>query len=301
MENIKKSFTKNFLPILIASVIFSVISAVFSVLGGFGSLLDLILTPPLYIGFYSFLFRRMEDEAPEISSVFKFYRSGKSWWKSFCMFSLGGIIVGAALFLLVIFLILCVFAGSITDVGDGIGMIFFMVFLVILGLIFFILMPFLYAKNPHIGIGDALSKSFRYGLKYLWVFLAIYIVIGAIGISLLVFDNGLKSVEDFLAYAQEVSNTQQYNQSGSFFSIFVNFITKAFSMWAHFTAAYIIIEREKIFDRNYDYYSTAGNVVDVFEKGAGTAQNVPYNIGGNYVNTQNTFDGNDGSGEETDK
>lgn len=250
MEKIKRSFTRNFLAILIAAAVLLVISAVLSVLGGFGSLLDLILTPPLYVGFYSFLFKRMEDENPDISSIFSFYKSGGTWWRSFCMNNLGGIILGTAL---VIFVIMFGVSGVLRDMESYMFSVIVFVFLAIIGINLFLFMSYLYAKAPYIGVGDALSRSFKLGLKYLFVFAAIDIVIGMARIGFFILDIGVSSVEEFIEYAQQVGRTMQYSQSGSFLSIFVDLITTAFSMWANFTAVYIIIEREKIFDGNYDY------------------------------------------------
>ena len=303
MEKIKKSFTRNFLPILIAAAVLLLISAVFSVLGGFGSLLNLILTPPLYVGFYSFLFKRMEDENPDISSIFSFYKSGGTWWRSFCMTNLGGIILGTAL---VIFVIMFVVSGVLRDVESYMFTTIIFVFLAIISINLFLFMPYLYAKAPYIGIGDALSRSFKLGLKYLFVFAAIDIVIGAVRIGFFILDIGVSSAEEFIEYAQQVGRTMQYSQSGSPLSILVDLITTAFSMWANFTAVYIIIEREKIFDGNYDYYDTAENFVDVFEKGiqnieakgVEAAKNAAYNIGGSYVYNQDTTVENDGGEEE---
>ncbi|MDE6709295.1 MAG: hypothetical protein K2J76_02260 [Oscillospiraceae bacterium] len=248
MEKIKKSFTRNFLPIFIAAAVFWIFSAVFSVMGSFGSLLESILMSPIYVGLYSFLFKRMEDENPDISLAFSFYKSGSTWWKSFWVYNLGGTILGV---LLVILLIMCVSSGFLLDLV----FILITVFLVLIGLIFFILMPYLYAKAPYIGIGDALEKSFKFGFKYMYVFFAIYLIIGAVRIGFFILDMRVSSAEDFIEYVQQVGRTMQYSQSGSFLSIFVDLITTAFSMWANFTAAYIIIEREKIFDGNYNYIS----------------------------------------------
>lgn len=256
MQKIKMSFIKCFPAVLIAAAVFLVVSTVFSALGHFGSLVDLIVTSPIYVGFYSFLFKRIEDENPKISTVFDFYRSGSSWWKSFCMYALGAIILLVILvILLILFAVLMVYSRA--DMENIVAPIGVILLLACIGRSLFRLMPYLYAKNTNIGIGEAMRKSVKFGLKYLFVFLAIYIVIGAVKMGFLLINFDFDNFETFVAQVKE------YNQSVRPLSMLMKWLTSAVSMWANFTAAYIIMGREKIFDENdgveenYDYYDTA--------------------------------------------
>lgn len=249
MEKIKKSFTRNFLPIFIAAAVFWIISAVLSLFGGFGSLLKLILTPPLYVGLYSFLFKRMEDKNPNISSIFSFYESCGTWWKSFCMENLGSISLA--------FLLIVVATGLLATVENDIqsymkeiivAIIVLYVFL-IFGVALFQLMPYLYARNINVGIADAFMISVRYGFKYVLVFMAINIVIPAASIGFITAAAHL-SFDDLDVLLEQL---KAYNNSINFFDVFFTVILSTVSMWADFTAVYIIMEREKIFDGEYDY------------------------------------------------
>lgn len=249
MEKIKKSFIRNFLPILIAAAVFWVISAVLSLFGGFGSLLKLILTPPLYVGLYSFLFKRMEDENPNISSVFSFYESGGTWWKSFCMENLGGISL-AFLIIVIAIGLLAVVANDIESYMKGTVVVVIILYVFLLfGTALFQLMPYLYARNTNIGIGDAFLISIKYGLKYVLVFMVTDIVISAASFGFITFAAHL-NFDDFDALLEQL---KAYSSSIHFFDVFFTVILSAVSMWVDFTAVYIILEREKIFDGEYDY------------------------------------------------
>lgn len=249
MEKIKKSFIRNFLPILIAAAVFWVISTVLSLFGGFGSLLKLILTPPLYVGLYSFLFKRMEDENPNISSVFSFYESGGTWWKSFCMENLGGISL-AFLIIVIAIGLLAMVANDIESYMKGTVVVVIVLYVFLLfGTALFQLMPYLYARNTNIGIGDAFLISIKYGLKYVLVFMVTDIVISAASFGFITFAAHL-SFDDFDALLEQL---KAYSSSIHLFDVFFTVILSAVSMWVDFTAVYIILEREKIFDGEYDY------------------------------------------------
>lgn len=249
MEKIKKSFIRNFLPILIAAAVFWVISTVLSLFGGFGSLLKLILTPPLYVGLYSFLFKRMEDENPNISSVFSFYESGGTWWKSFCMENLGGISL-AFLIIVIAIGLLAMVANDIESYVKGTVVVVIVLYVFLLfGTALFQLMPYLYACNTNIGIGDAFLISIKYGLKYVLVFMVTDIVISAASFGFITFAAHL-SFDDFDALLEQL---KAYSSSIHLFDVFFTVILSAVSMWVDFTAVYIILEREKIFDGEYDY------------------------------------------------
>lgn len=251
MEKVKKSFIRNFLPILIAAAVLWIISVVLSVLGGFGSLLKLIITPPLYVGLYSFLFRRMEDENPDISSVFSFYKNGGTWWKSFCMENLGNISLAFLLIVVAIGLLAMVENDIKSYMKEIIAAIIVLYVFLIFGAALFRLMPYLYARNINIGIGDAFLISIKYGLKYVLVFMAIDIVIAAANIGFITAAADL-SFDDLNALLEQL---KAYSNSINFFDVLFTVILSAVSMWADFTAVYIIMEREKIFDGNYNYIS----------------------------------------------
>lgn len=252
MENIKKSFKKTFLPTAVAAAILMIITASLSVLGNFGSLLDTILKAPLYIGFYSFLFKRMGDESHEIPSIFDFYKSGGKWWKSYWMVNLGALILAVLLIMVIIG-----GAAALASSGSVEEAVIFLVIVAVLllaGLELFGVMPYLYAKDNNIGIGDAIIKSFKLGAKYMFVFLAIDIIIGGVRLAFIIGSTGISSLDEFLAYANEVGKTLNVNQSGSVVIAVVDWLSSAFMIWANFTAVYIIFERENIYDENSRLY-----------------------------------------------
>ena len=247
METIKKSFAKNFLPVLIFSVIMGLVSALLDVLGFLGSLITLIALPPLYIGFYSFLFNRMEDENPDISSIFNFYKSGQTFGKSFLMFNLGGLILGALIIVITLSMITSIIVSlSIGEISGGtIGALFILALLLVIGAIFFNLMPYLYAYNKIIGVGWSLKTSFKLGAKYIYIFLGINLLFGILSIVISFISLGVTSLNALAEFVRTVSETRSTPSTG-FLSTIISWVISAGSKWATFTAAYMIFQRENI-------------------------------------------------------
>lgn len=253
METIKQSFAKNFLPIFIFSLIMGAVSAVLGLLGMLGSLITLIALPPLYIGFYSFLFNRMEDENPDISSIFNFYKSGQTFGKSFLMYNLGGLILGAIIIVVMLSMITSILMSLSTgsNVGGTIGMVFVMVLLIVIAAIFFTLMPYLYAYNKIIEVGWSLKTSFKLGAKYLYIFLGINILFGILNIIVAFISLGVTSLNALTEFIRTVNETRSTPSTG-FLSTVIGWVINAGSKWATFTAAYMIFQREGIQRENLD-------------------------------------------------
>lgn len=252
METIKKSFEKNFLPVLIFSVITGLISSLLGVLGTLGSLVSLIALPPLYIGFYRFLFNRMEDEEPEISSIFNFYKSGQTFGKSFLMYNLGGLILGAVIMVVILSMITSILVSirSGANMGGMIGAVLVFVLLIIIAAIFFRLMPYLYAYNTVYEVGTALKTSFSLAARYIYIFLAIDIAFGILSIIVSLISLGLTSLSALLEFIAMASETRNFSPSLGIGATVVGWVISAGSAWANFTAAHFIFEREDIHREN---------------------------------------------------
>lgn len=253
METIKQSFAKNFLPVFIFSLVMGAVSAVLGVLGTFGSLVNFIAVPPLYIGFYSFLFKRMEDENPDISSIFNFYQSGQTFGKSFLMYNLGGLILGALIIVVMFSMITSILMSLSTgsNAGGTIITLLVLVVLFVIAAIFFTLMPYLYAYNKIIEVGWSLKTSFKLGAKYIYVFLGINLLFGILGIIVAFISLGITSLNALTEFVRTVSETRSAPSTG-FLSTVIGWVITAGSKWATFTAAYMIFRREDIQRENLD-------------------------------------------------
>lgn len=255
MNTISESFTKNFLPVLVFTVAMGLVSALLSALSGLGSLISLIALPPLYIGFYRFLFDRMEDRNSDVSSIFYFYKSGGTWGKSFIMYSLGGLILGAVIIVFVMGMITSIIAsavgsGSGFSTGGAVAAALLIVVVVLIAAIFFRLMPYLYAYNTVYEVGTALKTSFSLGARYIYIFLAIDISFGIINIIVTLISLGLTSISAILDFISTVSETRNYSPSLGIIPTVISWLISAGSAWAHFTAAHYIFEREDIHREN---------------------------------------------------
>lgn len=253
METIKQSFAKNFLPVFIFSLIMGAVSSVLGLMGTLGSLASLIALPPLYIGFYSFLFKRMEDENPDISSIFNFYKSGQTFGKSFLMYNLGGLILGAVIVVVALSMITSILVSLSTgsNVGGTLSALLIAVLLIVIAAVFFTLMPYLYAYNKIIEVGWSLKTSFKLGAKYIYVFLGINILFGILSIAVALISLGITSLNAFTEFARTVSETRSTPSTG-FLSTVIGWVITAGSKWATFTAAYMIFQREDIQRENLD-------------------------------------------------
>lgn len=251
MEKIKESFAKNFVPVFVFSMAMGVVSALLSELGILGSLINLIVVPPVYVGFYRFLFDRMEDRGSDVSSVFYFYGSGGTWFKAVIMYSLGGLILGAVIIVFVMGMITSIIAsvvgsGSGFSTGGAVAAALLIVVVVLIAAIFFRLMPYLYAYNTVYEVGAALKTSFSLGARYIYIFLAIDIAFGIINIIVTLISLGLTNMSAILDFISTVSETRNYSPSLGIIPTVISWLISAGSAWAHFTAAHYIFEREDI-------------------------------------------------------
>lgn len=168
MEKIKRSFRKAFLPSVIAAVVLTIINALTVRLATAGNIIMFIALSPLWVGFYGFLFKRMDREKPSAASLFSFYRGAGKILKSFITVQLGAI--AAEVFYMLMALPFRNTAFYV--IGDNTRVIVCVTVTWIIS-IFFLCMPYLYAKNEDIGIGTAFKLSFRLGLKYMIIFIAV--------------------------------------------------------------------------------------------------------------------------------
>ncbi|MDE5576408.1 MAG: hypothetical protein K2J11_03355 [Oscillospiraceae bacterium] len=247
METIKKSFEKTFLPVFIFSVITGLVSAALGALGSFGSLVSLVALPPLYIGFYSFLFNLIEDGNPEISSIFNFYKSGQTFGKSFLMYNLGGLILGAVIVVVALSMVTSILMSlnSSYDAGRAVTKLLIVVLLLVIAAVFFRLMPYLYAYNKIIEVGWSLKTSFKLGAKYIYIFFGIDLLFGILSIVISFIGLGITSLEALTEFVLTVSETRDTPSAG-FLSTVIGWVISAGSKWATFTAAYMIFQREYI-------------------------------------------------------
>lgn len=263
MEKIKESFAKNFVPVFVFSMAMGVVSALLSALGILGSLINLIVVPPVYVGFYRFLFDRMEDRGSDVSSVFYFYGSGGTWFKAVIMYSIGALIIGAVLVGFVTLMITSIIAsavgsGSGFSTGGAFAGALLIVVVVLIAAIFFRLMPYLYAYNTVYEVGTALKTSFSLAARYIYIFLAIDIAFGIINTIVVLISLGITSMGALLEFIAMASETRNFSPSLGIVATVIGWVISAGSAWANFTAAHYIFEREDIRRENlgdmYDRY-----------------------------------------------
>lgn len=199
---------------------------------GITAFLSIVITlavSPLYIGFYGFCFERAVGGRPHILTVFDFYRSAWKIFKSVIAVNLGTI-ASRAFF--------TVMSLTIFNVPIGAGFAGFFIHLALswIIMVFFLCMPYLYAKNKDIGIGTALKLSFRLGLKYIIIFIAVNIVTALPEI--------LYTVASFTVQPDKMMFTDYLSLMGAGRTL-QYFIVNVFYMWAEFTAVWCIFERER--------------------------------------------------------
>lgn len=234
MEKIKRSFRKAFLPSVIAAVVLTIIPALTVRLATAGNIIMFIALPPLYVGFYGFLFKRMDREKPSAASLFSFYRSAGKILKSFVTVKLGTVITE------IFYALMALLFRNTTFyvVGDNTRVAVHLIITWIIS-IFFLCMPYLYAKNEDIGIGAAFKLSFKLGLKYMIIFIAI---------------NAVTTFPEFL-YAVFVFDVRTDQMGFTYFLSLTDmgiglwrtlrYFMNVLSTWMEFTAVYCIFERER--------------------------------------------------------
>lgn len=188
---------------------------------------------PLYIGFYKFCFERADGKNPHILTAFDFYRSAGKILKSLIAVNLGTI-ASKAFF--------TVMSLTIFNVPIGAGFAGFFIHLALswIIMVFFLCMPYLYAANKNIGIGTAMKLSFKIGLKYIIIFIAVNAVTALPEI--------LYTVASFTVQPDKMLFTDYLSLMGAGFGIgrtMLYFIENVFAVWVEFTAVWLIFERER--------------------------------------------------------
>lgn len=188
---------------------------------------------PLYIGFYKFCFERADGKNPHILTAFDFYRSAGKILKSVIAVNLGTI-ASKAFF--------TVMSLTIFNVPIGAGFAGFFIHLALswIIMVFFLCMPYLYAKDEVVGIGTAMKLSFKIGLKYIIIFIAVNAVTALSEI--------LYTVASFTVQPDKMLFTDYLSLMGASFGIgrtLFYFIENVFAVWVEFTAVWCIFERER--------------------------------------------------------
>lgn len=188
---------------------------------------------PLYAGFYKFCFERVNGGKPHILTVFDFYRSAVRILKAVIAVNLGAIASRA------FFTVMSLTFFNV-PVGAGFASLFIHLVLSWIIMVFFLCMPYLYAQNKDIGIGAVLKLSFKLGLKYIIIFIAVSLVTTLPEI--------LYTVASFTVQPGEMLFTDYLSLMGAGFGIgrtLMWFIQNVFAVWTEFTAVYCIFERER--------------------------------------------------------
>ncbi len=188
---------------------------------------------PLYAGFYKFCFERVNGGKPHILTVFDFYRSAVRIFKAVIAVDLGSIASRA-------FLAVMSLTFFNVPVGAGFASLFIHLAISWIITVFFLCMPYLYAQNKDIGIDAALKLSFKLGLKYIIIFIAVSLVT--------TLPEMLYTVASFTVQPGEMLFTDYLSLMGAGFGIgrtLMWFIQNVFAVWVEFTAVYCIFERER--------------------------------------------------------
>lgn len=249
MQKIKISFTKVLPFVFIFQIVlmtasnitnrFShmvIINAESPAWNGITAFLNIVITvavSPLHIGFYKFCFERVNGGKPYILTVFDFYRSAGKIFKSVIAVNLGTI-ASKAFF--------SVMSLTIFNVPIGAGFAGFFIHLALswIIMVFFLCMPYLYAKDEGVGIGTAMKLSFKLGLKYMIIFVAVNAVTALPEI--------LYTVASFTVQPDKMLFTDYLSLMGAGFGIgrtLMRLIENVFAVWVEFTAVWCIFERER--------------------------------------------------------
>ncbi|MDE5993621.1 MAG: hypothetical protein K2G87_11300, partial [Oscillospiraceae bacterium] len=105
--------------------------------------------------------------------------------------------------------------------------------------IFFLCMPYLYAKNEDIGIGAVFKLSFKLGLKYMIIFIAVKAVTDLPVFLYAVFVFDVRT--DQMGFTHFLALTDMGIGCWRILRYFMNVL----STWMEFTAVYCIFERER--------------------------------------------------------
>lgn len=227
------SFRRTFLPSFFAAIIVVILSDIFWYFGNFGQLTILIAALPVYAGFYGYLFKRIDGENPKISSLFDYFRSVGKLFKSLVMVGLGSFVAKILSLYVTIF---CVSRNFNMFDDSAISVNFVSSALSKVCSLFFLFMPYLYVTDRNTGVSEALKKSAKLALKYLLVFIAIKAAV--------LLPNIIYTIAVFNFTPDLDSAPLLYFTFGKA-RLPIKIITKAFSIWAEFTAVYCIFERER--------------------------------------------------------
>lgn len=187
----------------------------------------------LYAGFYKFCFERVNGGKPHILTVLDFYRSAVRIFKAVIAVKLGSIASRA------FFAVMSLTFFNL-PIGAGFASLFIHLALSWIIMVFFLCMPYLYAQNEDIGIGAVLRLSFKLGLKYIIVFIAIRLVT--------TLPEMLYTVASFTVQPDKTLFADYLSLMGAGFGIgrtLMWFIKNVFAVWVEFTAVYCIFERER--------------------------------------------------------
>lgn len=261
MEKVKRSFRKAFLPSVIAAVVLMIINVLTIRLANAGSVIMFFALPPLWVGFYGFLFKRMDREKTSVTSLFGFYRSARKILKSLIAVQLGAI--AAEIFYALMAL---PFRNTTFYVGGDNTRVIVRVTVTWIISIFFLCMPYLYAKNEDIGIGAALKLSFRLGLKYMIIFIAINAVTTFPEFLYTVFVFDVRT--DQMGFTYFLALTDMGIGCWRILRYFMNVL----STWMEFTAVYCIFERERN-NMLKDFFNKFKRDIDVSDE---TAEDTPF-------------------------
>lgn len=217
---------------------------------------------PLYIGFYRFCFERAGGGKPHILTAFDFYRSAGKIFKSVIAVNLGTI-ASRAFF--------TVMSLTIFNVPIGAGFAGFFIHLALswIIMVFFLCMPYLYAENKDIGVGTAMKLSFKLGLKYMIIFVAVNAVTALPEI--------LYTVASFTVQPDKMLFTDYLSLMGAGFGIgrtLLCFIENVFAIWVEFTAVWCIFERER--DNMLKDFLAKFKNGNGFEEVTESAEDVPF-------------------------
>ena len=256
MEKIKKTFTKAFLPILMAAAALMIFSKVFDIAEIISekyvpltisihlglkpiyvnelvfSLIVVLIVSPFYIGLYDFLFCRVSGKNPTVSDIFKFYRTPKKLFKS----------VVVRYIPMIFMIILLAFFTFMTSISFGGEEIIAAVLILIMAAGIYLFLqpaPYIYAKNPENRISDVVISSVKLGVKYFHILiLADIIMFVLIAVYLFLMPSNNSYSGTLADYNAVLGN------SNNIINVIFNWLLNSLNNWISFTAVYIIFEKE---------------------------------------------------------
>ncbi len=251
MSKFAKTLKKNFLPVLIASIAIMVINIILGSIYGliarlivsdsglemtsftdylsalspkynwFDTItenLKVLIVSPFYIGVFRFLFRRLEGDEPNISSVFEFYRTAKRFIGAFAVR-----VIGTGIDLILTFLMSLIYSAAENPFA------LYVVFFINLTISAIAQAPFWlavyeYAKTPENGVFAAFKSSVMRCLKSIKPF--------GVFCALMLFATGISYLQNRILLSIP---------SNLIVSGLLQLAETFLEMWAAVTAAYLIL------------------------------------------------------------